>query len=174
MAQRKTLTEQQVSLLRWIAEGCPEGVMDGMSHRVSAAALRNRGLVTISGRGSTWAAKITDAGRDYLAQLDGPNPPVPRQANRSVTQQLVDDVIAAGGVCVCRIGAGLRSELVARRAMPKRDLKARVCPRDGEMLAGGDLAVALRCVRPLSPVDSASRSLVGKHQRAAGGDDVGH
>jgi hypothetical protein len=98
MAQRKTLTEQQVSLLRWIAAGCPYGVMDGVHHRISVAALRNRVLVTISGRGSTWAAKITDAGQDYLAQLDGPNPPVPRQANVSVTQQLVDDVIAGGGV----------------------------------------------------------------------------
>jgi hypothetical protein len=98
MAQRKTLTEQQVSLLRWIAEGCPDGVMDGMSHRVSAAALRNRGLVTVSGRGPSWMAKITDAGRAYLAEVDGPKPPVPREANVSVTQHLVNDVIAAGGV----------------------------------------------------------------------------
>jgi hypothetical protein len=43
-------------------------------------------------------AEITQAGREYLADVDGPNPPVPRQANVSVTTQLVDDVIAAGGV----------------------------------------------------------------------------
>jgi hypothetical protein len=98
MAQRKTLTEQQVSVLRWIAEGCPDDVMDGGSHRVSAAALRNRGLVMIRGRGATWVAKITDAGCDYLSRVDGPEPPVPREANVSVTQQLVDDVVAAGGV----------------------------------------------------------------------------
>jgi hypothetical protein len=30
-------------------------------------------------------------------QVDGPEPPVPRQPNVSVTQQLIDEVIAAGG-----------------------------------------------------------------------------
>ena len=29
MAQRKTLNETQVEVLRWIADGCPSGVMDG-------------------------------------------------------------------------------------------------------------------------------------------------
>lgn len=97
VAQQPTLSEQQVSILRWIASGCPDGAIDGDSHRISAAALRRRGLVTTSGRGPTWTAQITPAGRDYLARVDGPNPPVPRQANVSLTQQLVDDVIAAGG-----------------------------------------------------------------------------
>ncbi|MGZ4358012.1 MAG: hypothetical protein ACXVRU_14510 [Gaiellaceae bacterium] len=49
MAQRKTLTEKQVLLLRWIADGCPEGVMEDEFHRISAAALRNRGLITTRG-----------------------------------------------------------------------------------------------------------------------------
>lgn len=97
MAQRKTLTETQVEVLRWIADGCPEGVMADDFHRISAAALRRRGLVTTSGRGASWKAKVTKAGGEYLRKVDGPVPPVPRQANVSVTQQLVDDVIAAGG-----------------------------------------------------------------------------
>ena len=97
MAQRKTLTENQVELLRWIADGCADGIMEGDSYRISAAALRNRNLVLISGHGPTWAAKITPAGSEYLAQVDSPSPPTPRQANASVTQQLVDDVINAGG-----------------------------------------------------------------------------
>ena len=49
MAQRKTLSEAQVALLRWIGDGCPAGVVEGDSHRISAAALRNRGLVKITG-----------------------------------------------------------------------------------------------------------------------------
>lgn len=97
MAQRKTLTEKQIGLLRWIAGGCPEGVMDDDFYRISAAALRNRNLITISGRGPTWKASITTSGTEYLNQVDGPNPPVPRQGNVSVTQQLVADVIATGG-----------------------------------------------------------------------------
>lgn len=98
MAQRTTLTEQQVQLLRWIADGCPDGVMDNDWHRISAAALRRRGLVNVSGRGGTWKATIAAAGREYLASVDSADPPVTRQANVSVTQRLMDEVMAAGGV----------------------------------------------------------------------------
>jgi hypothetical protein len=97
VAHRKNLNEKQLEVLRWIADGSLQGVMDGDSHRISAAALRNRGLVTTSGRGPTWSATITMAGREYLKQADGPAPPLPRQGNASVTGQLVNDVIAAGG-----------------------------------------------------------------------------
>lgn len=97
MAQRKTLTEAQVALLRWISEGCPDGQFKGDSHRISAAALRRKGLVSISGRGPSWTATINDSGREYLARVDSPEPPIPRQGNVPVTQQLVDDVLAAGG-----------------------------------------------------------------------------
>jgi hypothetical protein len=97
VAQRKTLTEDQVAVLRWIGEGCPPEKNPGEFHRISAAALSRRGLVEISGRRAKWAATLTDEGRDYLAKVDGPDPPIARQANVSVTQQLVDEVIAAGG-----------------------------------------------------------------------------
>lgn len=98
MAQRKTLNEVQVDVLRWISEGCLDGVVaDDVSARISAAALRNRGLVRTSGHGLTWKAAITASGKEYLERVDGPNPPVPRQPNIGVTQQLVADVIAAGG-----------------------------------------------------------------------------
>lgn len=36
-------------------------------------------------------------GKQYLQEVDGPNPPLPRQPNASVTQQLVDELVAAGG-----------------------------------------------------------------------------
>jgi hypothetical protein len=98
MAQRTTLNDVQVEVLRWISEGCRDGVVaDGVSARISAAALRNRGLVRTSGHGPSWKAKITAAGTEYLQQVDGPHPPLPRQPNVSVTQQLIDDVVAAGG-----------------------------------------------------------------------------
>lgn len=97
MAQRKTLTAKQVELLRWVADGCPDGVFEGDRHHISAAALRNRNLITITGRGPTWRARIAPAGAEYLKRVGGPDPPIPRQGNVSVTQQLVDAVIAAGG-----------------------------------------------------------------------------
>jgi hypothetical protein len=97
MAQRKTLTEAQVVVLRWISDGCRDGVMQDHHHRISAAALRNRGLVETHGRGPTWTATVTTAGKAYLARVDGPEPPVPREANISVADQVVDEVVAAGG-----------------------------------------------------------------------------
>jgi hypothetical protein len=69
----------------------------GLPHRISAAALRRRGLAHTTGHGATWSALLTSAGQDYLAHVDSPEPPTPRQANVSVTEQLVEDVIAAGG-----------------------------------------------------------------------------
>jgi hypothetical protein len=107
MAQRKTLNDVQVVVLRWIEEGCPANGVDGVATRISAGALRNRGFITTSGRGQTWKATITNVGKDYLRAVDGPNPPRPRQPNVSVTQQLVDEVIGAGGsLCVPRNRCG--------------------------------------------------------------------
>lgn len=97
MAHRKTLNAKQLTVLRWVGDGCPEGVLHGYDHRISAAALRNRGLIETFGRGPTWSAAITEAGREYLTLVDGPNPPLPRQANTSVTEQLINEVVAAGG-----------------------------------------------------------------------------
>lgn len=66
-------------------------------HRISAAALKRRGLIKISGRRNSWSATITKTGQNYLDEVDGPEPPIPRQENVSVTQQLVNDVVDAGG-----------------------------------------------------------------------------
>jgi hypothetical protein len=98
MSHRVSLNERQLELLRWIADGCPAGVMPDESHRISAAALRNRGLATTAGRGATWTAQITPAGTQYLQGLDHvdeadpePQPASPPAAaagrRRSVTQR---------------------------------------------------------------------------------------
>lgn len=135
MAQRKTLTERQVEVLRWVGNGCRDGVMPDLHHRISAAALRSRGLVTTRGRGPSWSARITAAGREYLESVDGTEPPVPRQANVSVTQQLVDDVIRAGGRLVLprpRYGDEPRVDYANR---------ARLAEQYGKVPAGERLAV---------------------------------
>lgn len=97
MAHREALSELQVALLRWVSDGCPDGALEDRSPRISAAALQRRDLVRITGCGPRWMASLTEAGKEYLRRVDGPNPLDPRQANVSVTQQLVDDIIAAGG-----------------------------------------------------------------------------
>jgi hypothetical protein len=56
----------QVEILRWIADGCPDGVMTGYSYKTTAKALQGRRLVTAGVQGGAWRAELTDAGRHYL------------------------------------------------------------------------------------------------------------
>jgi hypothetical protein len=109
--------------------------MDGEYYRISAAALRRRGLVTISGRGESWTAEVTTAGRGYLAEVDGPNPPKPRHPNVLVTEQLVAEVIEAGG--------SLRVPRSDYRYPDRVDYehRARLAERHGKVPAGKQLRV---------------------------------
>lgn len=64
--QRAVLTPRQVEVLRWIADGCPDGVWPNDSHKISARALEVRNVVTVSRRGGRWHAEIKADGRYYL------------------------------------------------------------------------------------------------------------
>ena len=97
MAHRPGLNDLQTAVLAWIGDGCPAGVFDGTAHRVTAAALRRRGLVLTDGRGDAWCAELTDAGREYLDQVEAGTAPPQRQSNVPVTEQLIAEVAAAGG-----------------------------------------------------------------------------
>jgi len=46
--QERPVNAQQLSVLRWIGDGCPDGVMADSSFKTSVVALGNRGLATIS------------------------------------------------------------------------------------------------------------------------------
>lgn len=61
------LNEAQRAVLVWIKDGCPEGVYPAgdYTHRSSARALHNRGLVRVSGHGPTWKAALTDRGKAW-------------------------------------------------------------------------------------------------------------
>lgn len=62
---RKPVNERQLEVLRWIADGCPEGVWEDFTYKTTAIALQGRRLATVSKRGG-WHAEITDDGRYYL------------------------------------------------------------------------------------------------------------
>jgi hypothetical protein len=62
------LTVAQFDLLRWVAEGCKDGVYEGTSRRVSARSLHNRGFLQVSGSGNTWGARITPDGNRRLVE----------------------------------------------------------------------------------------------------------
>jgi hypothetical protein len=127
------LNDRQLQVLRWIADGCRDGIMTGHAYKTTARALQDRQLVKISKREGTWSAVITEVGRHYLDHGEfpprrpvadkrlarrpvqaGPNshqqaasvndgPPSPpadrptKPRKLSPTEQLVADVVAAGG-----------------------------------------------------------------------------
>ena len=135
MAHRKTLNARQLAVLQWISDGCPDGPIGGTSARISAGALHNRGLVKTSGGGPSWVAAITDDGRDYLAGAAGPKALPPRQANESVTEALVNQVIGAGG------SLRLPRELYRRPGTPDYQRRAELAERHGRLPAGKRLIV---------------------------------
>jgi hypothetical protein len=62
------LSEQQVKVLRWVADGCLDGAWKDFSYKRTAYALADRGLVTVDRRRHTWRATITEGGHFYLNQ----------------------------------------------------------------------------------------------------------
>ncbi|MEV8514236.1 hypothetical protein [Dactylosporangium sp. NPDC051484] len=70
-----TLNAQQLAVLTWIGDGCPDGVMQGHTYKATAVALENRRLVTVARRRSGWRAELTATGTFYLSHGRFPNQP---------------------------------------------------------------------------------------------------
>jgi hypothetical protein len=126
------LNDAQLAVLRWIAEGSPPNVMEGHVHRLSAAALRSRGLVKLSGRGRTWRVQITSEGRAYLAAVSTDTGKI--AADSKTSQKAVKPAS--------------RTKLVRR---PKKEIPKLVLPRD--LRGAHPLVIATR--------DAANRLSVG-------------
>lgn len=60
------LSERQVDVLAWVADGCPDGVWGDFTFKRTTYALADRGLVTVDRRRLSWSAQLTDRGRYYL------------------------------------------------------------------------------------------------------------
>lgn len=72
------LNPVQLEVLAWVRDGCPSGVHEGSSHRITARALHNRGLIRVSGHGGGWTASIEQEGVYYLDHGEYPPAPAPR------------------------------------------------------------------------------------------------
>lgn len=87
------LSQKQVDVLEWVRDGCPAGVYtEGWEHRIVARALERRGLVSIGGRGASWIATITTAGRTWLDA-----PPAAILSEEPDADRLIAQVQEAGG-----------------------------------------------------------------------------
>lgn len=88
MARYAKLSDKQLAVLRWVAEGRPKGVYeDGFEHRITARALERRGLLSVRGHGASWRAALTDDGRYYLAHDDYPPVDEPEPARPQPRRQ---------------------------------------------------------------------------------------
>lgn len=95
------LNDTQTAMLRWLAAEPADGEATN-PQRLTARALATRKLVKISGRGPSWHAALTDAGRHYLEHGEYPDghfvtqrrpqsesAPVPPQRQRPVKKPAV-------------------------------------------------------------------------------------
>ncbi|MFF4605145.1 hypothetical protein ACFY12_20720 [Streptomyces sp. NPDC001339] len=71
---KQQLNDRQFAVLQWVSQGCPDGVWQSSSYKISCQALQNRGLVKVTRRRGHWSAVLTEAGAQYLARSA---PPVP-------------------------------------------------------------------------------------------------
>lgn len=60
------LSERQVEVLTWVADGCPERAWSDFSYKRTTYALADRGLVSVGRRRHSWSAHVTEQGRYYL------------------------------------------------------------------------------------------------------------
>lgn len=107
------LNAKQQAILAWVVEGCPPGVFpdDDYSHRVSARALKNRGLVELSGHGKSWRATPTERGRRWPEATDED-----RRERASLARAAPQ---AAGASGLAQVGSGGLQR--ALRRMPRKD-----------------------------------------------------
>lgn len=72
MPLKDPLHDDQVAVLRWVADGCPPDVWEGHSYKLNARALESRRLVKVSRPKGGWTAQLLPAGQHYLDHDDYP------------------------------------------------------------------------------------------------------
>jgi hypothetical protein len=103
--ERVVLTHKQADVLDWIKSGCPVGVYDvGFQHRIIAKTLERRDLVVVSGKGPSWNAIVTPAGKEWQKPLDQ------KAIDAALVEDLFNRVLAAGGRLTLLEDYKLRSE----------------------------------------------------------------
>lgn len=156
MRRDEPLSSRQLQVLRWISEGCPDGVWSDFSYKTTAYALSARGLVVVRGKRKQWAATITQEGAFYLAHgyYRGPEhrtansavpPHDPGDDILSLAEQLVAELKSRNGIVVVR-APNQTQRARYRRAIYRLSIRGQV--PDGFILRhtgrdAGDLTIRL-------------------------------
>jgi hypothetical protein len=92
----KPLSVLQAKVLKWVNDGCPGGIFEGYSHRISARALADDRYITITVKGPTWTAKITQLGVELLEGIDDSDSN--NHTPESEADKFIQNLTAADGV----------------------------------------------------------------------------
>lgn len=170
VAKYAKLSEKQLAVLQWVADGRPKGVYeDGFDHRITARALERRGLLSVRGHGPSWRATITEDGRYYLAHDDFPpsDEPlsVPKVRSRAAADlppapvpiaDLIGEVVAAAGVLRIETPSAIQ-RISYRRAVEAARAAGEVAAHQRLKLTGtkhGPLVIELvQVADPAEPTD---------------------
>jgi hypothetical protein len=138
------LNARQVEVLQWIAEGSPDGVMKGHTFKVTAVALQNRRLVTISKKGGVWRADATDSGTYYLKHgehppTSGQQPGGSRMSARAEGIQRRSPTQVAGSPSDVNDRSTARAPRLPKPLSPTEQLIANLVENGGEVHVGAPL-----------------------------------
>ncbi len=92
--ERLPLTAQQLALLRWIGDGCPEGVWPDHSHKAFMRVLETRALASTRRWYGKWGAVLLPAGRYYLEHGIYPDEESPRSGETAASVRSVPESVA--------------------------------------------------------------------------------
>ncbi len=92
----KPLSVLQSKVLRWVNDDCPGSIFEGYSHRIAARALADDRYITITGKGPSWTAKITQRGVELLEGID--DSAANNHTQESEADKFIQKLTAAGGV----------------------------------------------------------------------------
>lgn len=139
MRRDAPLSTRQLQVLRWIEEGCPDGVWSNFSYKTTAYALSARGLAVVAKSRKRWTATITEEGAFYLANgrylsdVGGPAEEIadqrtltPDGEDTGLAKQLARELISGDGVVVVRTPSSSQRaryrraihRLIVRRQVP--------------------------------------------------------
>lgn len=120
----KPLSALQFKVLKWVNDGCPGGLFEGYSHRISARALADDQYISISGKGPTWTAKITQRGLELLKSIDDSDNN--NHTHESKADKFIQKLTAAGGVLEVEGGY---SHIAANDALIRGVMKSALRPQ---------------------------------------------
>lgn len=137
VSRTQPLNERQVQVLRWIADGCPDGVVEGYSYKHTAGALHDRKLVMVTRKRGAWQAEVTDAGHHYLEHGTYPGAEAgkqgaPQPAERRVAGEQDAPLTTSPGPAATPKPPGL----IIRRRGAAIELMERLIERGGLTLDG--------------------------------------